>query len=308
MKNLLYSAAHQKFFLADRGLWIAAEHITVGMQLQSIDGDLLSVTKCIVLNDEEVVYEITVNTTHTYYVSKHGILVHNPIPVVVGIAFVFGGGAIEFAGVSVSIGVLGAWLSAKLWGEKSKHAKVASDNQPHPSQSIGNCVPEIGLFGRLEGPLQEVAHQLTRNAIADLNDFLEKEAQGTTLTAEKEKPQSTKTPDNKPKKDKDSKNSKNTKPVRNPTNQPNPKKEERDKKRAETQKITNKEAESIANDLGYTRDNNPPFKNKEVVYKKGKSWISPDIDRHKGGFWKEFDRRGHRNATWDKYMKKIIDN
>lgn len=70
---------------------------------------------------------------------------------------------------------------------------------------------------------------------------------------------------------------------------------------------TNKEAREHAKALnkGFEEKKNPPGEIKGIGFTDGKKWISPDIDGHNGGVWKEFNLKGERIATLDKFLNKI---
>ncbi|MCA6564983.1 MAG: hypothetical protein IM559_12415 [Pseudanabaena sp. M151S2SP2A07QC] len=73
--------------------------------------------------------------------------------------------------------------------------------------------------------------------------------------------------------------------------------------------ITNKEARDLANDLGYKETKDYPFNAKgRPVFKKGETYITPDIDQHNGGVWKKFNSKGKRVGTYnDNLTEKIGD-
>lgn len=73
---------------------------------------------------------------------------------------------------------------------------------------------------------------------------------------------------------------------------------------------TEKEAKVAAEQLGYKKLG---VFGKAVVYKKGNSYITRDLDAHNGGAWKEASSpekllsKKTRNGTFDKDMNKIGD-
>ena len=75
--------------------------------------------------------------------------------------------------------------------------------------------------------------------------------------------------------------------------------------------MTNKEAAETASKLGYTLRRSPnkvPFHGQPGFYNpKTKTYISPDVDRHKGGVWKMFDRNFKRLGTYDAQLNPIAD-
>jgi filamentous hemagglutinin len=50
----------------------------------------------------------------------------------------------------------------------------------------------------------------------------------------------------------------------------------------------------------------PPFNpHGQKVYTDGKNFITPDVDKHNGGEWKKFDKRGNRTGTYDADLNRI---
>ena len=98
-----------------------------------------------------------------------------------------------------------------------------------------------------------------------------------------------------------------------PPGNPNPKKpdkqnkEERAKQIQDRRRWTNKEARERAKELGkgFEEKKDKPLGIKDIAFTDGKKWISPDIDGHNGGVWKEFNLRGDRIGTLDKNLNRI---
>lgn len=73
-------------------------------------------------------------------------------------------------------------------------------------------------------------------------------------------------------------------------------------------KTPTQEAREKARELGYKLDKNPPFNTHgEPAYRNGQRWISRDVDAHKGGYWKMFDKY-KRLGTYDKNLKIKVGN
>jgi RHS repeat-associated protein len=62
-----------------------------------------------------------------------------------------------------------------------------------------------------------------------------------------------------------------------------------------------------ASDLGYdSKVKDPPFNSHgQPVFTNGKDFITPDVDKHNGGEWKRFDRKGRRTGTYDENLDRI---
>lgn len=70
----------------------------------------------------------------------------------------------------------------------------------------------------------------------------------------------------------------------------------------------NHEVKARAEKLGFRRAKNPPFNaHGQICFKKGGRWITRDIDGHRGGYWKMFDRDGVRMGTFDENLNKIAN-
>ena len=67
-----------------------------------------------------------------------------------------------------------------------------------------------------------------------------------------------------------------------------------------------KEAREQAAKMGYTETKDSPFKTKGLVFKKGNTYISPDIDGHVGGFWKVFFHGEARPRVYNKNLTQEI--
>ncbi len=73
--------------------------------------------------------------------------------------------------------------------------------------------------------------------------------------------------------------------------------------------LTSEASADAAAALGYTRRvRGAPFNSHgQPVYTNGRDYITPDVDRHRGGVWKKFDRRGRRLGTYDANLNRIAD-
>lgn len=66
------------------------------------------------------------------------------------------------------------------------------------------------------------------------------------------------------------------------------------------ERMTNREAREAASDLGFKEVKGSPVKSHgQLVFQRGNSYISPDVDAHSGGTWKMFDRLGNRVGTFN---------
>lgn len=65
------------------------------------------------------------------------------------------------------------------------------------------------------------------------------------------------------------------------------------------QNMTRKDARKIAGEKGWKEVNDAPIDSHgQPVFKDGTRYVSPDVDGHKGGRWKVFDKHGNREGTY----------
>ncbi|TGK41267.1 TIGR04388 family protein [Leptospira andrefontaineae] len=74
--GVLETTWNHPFFL-EQGLWVKAKDLLVGDQFITFDGNELKVASISEEIRSETVYNLEVEDSHTYFVGKHGILVHN---------------------------------------------------------------------------------------------------------------------------------------------------------------------------------------------------------------------------------------
>jgi hypothetical protein len=83
---------------------------------------------------------------------------------------------------------------------------------------------------------------------------------------------------------------------------------ENNDERKQYQHITNKESDKTAKELGFEKTNLFTKKGNRPIYKKGNKYISPDLKRHNGGFWKmansveNLNHRETRMGTYNQFL------
>ncbi|UPT75518.1 MAG: toxin C-terminal domain-containing protein [Elusimicrobiota bacterium] len=82
--------------------------------------------------------------------------------------------------------------------------------------------------------------------------------------------------------------------------------DEKELERPSSVRMTAKEAEKAAKELGYDKKipaHKAPFNSHgRPVFQSGNKYITPDADGHNGGVWKMFNRAGQRLGTYDKNL------
>jgi RHS repeat-associated protein len=74
--DILQATVEHPFFTKDRG-WVSAGNLEAGDALEAEDGTAIQVDSVQRLHGEFVVYNLEIETAHTYFVGANGVLVHN---------------------------------------------------------------------------------------------------------------------------------------------------------------------------------------------------------------------------------------
>lgn len=140
--HYLDTSSDQLFSHARKKKWVAAKALEKHDILLCNRSEELVIDAVESIEQEVDVYVLSVNKSHTYYVTDHNILVHNIVPIVIGVSFAFGGGTIEFMGISAGVVALGAALGFKYFKDKAQqrptfydHSIISKDNL-HQSSNV----------------------------------------------------------------------------------------------------------------------------------------------------------------------------
>lgn len=109
-------AVDQKFYIPQEQIWCEARYLVPGDMLLSSGLTLMTIDDVVNVDEEAMVYDITVDGYHNFCVSSYDIHVHNVIPAIAfGLSWVFGMGAIEFTGATLAVAgaAIGLTLSRK---------------------------------------------------------------------------------------------------------------------------------------------------------------------------------------------------
>jgi hypothetical protein len=118
---------NQQLYCVEEGVFKQADKFLIGQNLLDSWGNNCPIWD-IVHQDQcaDLFFDISVADFHTYFVSRAEILVHNCVPIVAGLSWVFGGGAVEFGGFSIGAIISGIWFGVKARG--SGHKRNLSAN------------------------------------------------------------------------------------------------------------------------------------------------------------------------------------
>jgi len=274
----------QEFYLYDTREWVPLYALIPGMRLTSLDGYHVLISLEQVAEEQEV-YSIEVQNTHTFFAGKYGLLTHNmvlPWALSAGFSIPFGAAAggttgSFFGPVTMLAGAtIGTIIGAVI--------EIALNRQmPLYDLGINNDIWQNVLFVQNTGPSNDRSQLPAGN-----NDGLDPKQ---------------------PKKDDDKEQLPGT-----ITGAKKLADEIAEKYRKQTleesRRLTNKEARELVREnlAGYEEKPNPPFRthgNVAFYNKKTNTWISADRDCHNGGVWKMF-RGSKREGTFDALLTKKI--
>jgi hypothetical protein len=135
-------SAHQKFYDPILKKWIRAKELTEQSHFLSPNGVPIP---CIQVEKIEqdaplIMYEISLSTPHTYFVSKSQILTHNVTPVLIGLSWALGEG-ISLTGIGIGLGRfgLGLWQT---FGGKQKQKTTFAQIQKECANNTGGGAPD----------------------------------------------------------------------------------------------------------------------------------------------------------------------
>lgn len=111
--ELFIVSCEQKFYLPHFNTWRRADVLVDGDVLFSLQTAELKVFDKKIVNKKQRLFRIAVTKPHNLFIGKNQLLAHNGVPVIFGLTWLFGSGAIEFAGATFGLGVLGGWLTTK---------------------------------------------------------------------------------------------------------------------------------------------------------------------------------------------------
>ena len=122
-KGTFYACPDQQFFDPILQKWIIAEDITTDTFF--LDAQL---NFCPCLHVESIhskpitTYRITTTKPHTFFITEQELLAHNAFPIVIGLAWLFGGG-LEFAGATIGTALLGSYVGVQLYNAQKQKAQ-----------------------------------------------------------------------------------------------------------------------------------------------------------------------------------------
>jgi hypothetical protein len=113
--DAIITTIDQKFYVPQERMFKDAGHLKVGDCLLDVAGKYIEILKIVIVEEEQEkeFFDITVDECHNFFASRSQVLVHNIGPLVVGLTWSFGAGAVEFAGATISACVAGIVVGIK---------------------------------------------------------------------------------------------------------------------------------------------------------------------------------------------------
>jgi hypothetical protein len=117
-ESCLTLSPDQKLYLPEHQEWLAARDCAAGDLLLGRNG-LVSIDDIFTVHEPVTFFDITVQDCHNFLVLPDGILVHNFLPVFVGVCGAFGAGAVEWS-LCGGVLALGAWIGIRACRNKER--------------------------------------------------------------------------------------------------------------------------------------------------------------------------------------------
>lgn len=162
---VILTSPHQQLFDGKSSHWISAQNAFPERNIRASGEKVgLTIKDWRIYKVQSHLFEISVDQTHNFFVTEYDVLVHNIVPIAVGITFAFGGGTIEFVGVSFAVGVAGAGffglcvgrnysLSTFVKGFGARDSKFLNPILSKPSE---NFVEKRGSYTFVKKPDKQV--------------------------------------------------------------------------------------------------------------------------------------------------------
>lgn len=159
--QIIGAAPNQKIYLSEKNEWVEVCALICGQSICTNLG-ILYINRIVCVDREVEVFDFTVSGDHNFCVTDYDIVAHNFLPIVLGLSWVFGAGAIEFAGLSMAAAVAGitAGLIMNSDNGKTKVKIKVSDNFNNVStggspQKDPND-PEDSFFNKLKARAERI--------------------------------------------------------------------------------------------------------------------------------------------------------
>lgn len=127
-KGSFYAAPDQLFFDPITEQWITAQDITTQTTFLNACFQRCPCHSIEIIDAPETkIIHITTTAPHTFFVTEQELLTHNAFPIVIGLAWLFGGG-LEFLGISIGTAALGSYVGVQLYNaqkQKGQHCNVS---------------------------------------------------------------------------------------------------------------------------------------------------------------------------------------
>ena len=122
-KGKIYVCPDQQFFDPIMQQWIAAKDLTITNTF--LDANF---NYCACLNvemikaPETIIYHLSTMFPHNFFATNQKLLIHNAIPLIIGVAWAFGQG-LQFVGVTLGTAILGSYVGVKLYNKQKQKEK-----------------------------------------------------------------------------------------------------------------------------------------------------------------------------------------
>ncbi len=116
---------NQRFYLPLERQWIRAAQLKPGHALLTASGSLVCINAITEIQQPATAYNLSISDFHTFFVSRHNILVHN-IAVVIPIAISFGMGGAEVMWATMAQTAITGLILGIIYGKQSN----SRDNKP----------------------------------------------------------------------------------------------------------------------------------------------------------------------------------
>lgn len=159
-KKQIITSSEQQFYSINQHIWKKAIELKDGDFLLGAFDEKIAIEDVFILDQPIDLFDIAVKDYHNFLILHDNVLVHNFAPVVVGLSWFFGSGALQFTGASLGLAALGGLIGLKLNKSKQRYSYEINCDQKGTNgggaQAPGKPTKEDGFVPPKKGDGKKV--------------------------------------------------------------------------------------------------------------------------------------------------------
>jgi len=171
--NYIYTSLNQKFYLPNKQQWVSAHTLAPFDELLCINGDTVCIDEINVMHEPQIMYALSVATSHKFCISPYRIITHNIEPVTTGTVAAMTivlSAACPPAGAAIAIGKVVTCLVAglgiyHLYKKNKKNSNRCFSPDDNPTPQITPCFPTTNIVKKSDSGCTIMVENTTKNSL-----------------------------------------------------------------------------------------------------------------------------------------------